>query len=184
MSRLGNWITILSVTTIGIGCTYLTGQQILRQSANDPQVQIAEDTANQLVKGTAADGVTTRLSVDLQQSLAPFIIIYDAQGNVQASQAVLDGNTPVLPNGVLDYTKRYGQHSLTWQPKPGIREAVVIQYFVGPNNTSGYVLAGRSLREIEKRENALLFIAVYAWIAIFLASGAGMLLFGKSRSKR
>lgn len=184
MSKTGLWIVLVIVSTLLIGLVYATGQQILRQGANDPQIQITEDIASQLVKGVPINNVIAPISVDIDKSLAPFVIVYDKDGNVTSSQAALDGKTPELPRGVLDYAKRYTQHRLTWQPKPGVRVAIVVQYYIGPNETRGFVLTGRSLQEVEKRENALMFLGVYGWIAAFLSIGAVFTVFGNRGSKK
>ena len=39
---------------------------------------------------------------------------------------VLDGQTPQLPNGVLDSTRELSENRITWQPRDGVRIAAVI----------------------------------------------------------
>ncbi len=48
---------------------------------------------------------------------------------------------------------RVGEDRITWQPEPGIRSAVVVVHYTGA--TPGYVMAGRSLREVEWRIDRL-----------------------------
>ena len=39
------WLVFALAITVSAGLVYLISQQIIRQSANDPQVQVAEDIA-------------------------------------------------------------------------------------------------------------------------------------------
>jgi CHASE2 domain-containing sensor protein len=53
---------------------------------------------------------------------------------------------------------------VTWQPREGVRIAAVVVSWQG-----GTVLAGRSLAQVEIRENNALLIAVAAWLATLVA---------------
>jgi hypothetical protein len=138
---------LVIVLSVICGLVYWAVQQDLRMSANDPQIQLAEDTATQLNSGGKLP-VTAKINIT--QSLAPFLIIYDKQGNPILSQASLNGQTPLLPTGVLADTQKLGEDRLTWQPAHNVRIAAIITPY-----KNGYVLAGRNLREIEKREDQL-----------------------------
>src|SRR6266536_2297586 len=80
--------------------------------------------------------------------------------------------------GIFDYVKQNGEDRLTWQPQTGIRSAIVVTQFKG--TTSGFVLAGRSLREVGKREDSLEQIlglgSIVLLVVTFLAT---VLFFGK-----
>ena len=144
------WLPIAVVTAAFCGLAYLTVQQSLRQEANDPQIQMAEDAASALAQGPNPESLVPLSTVDIARSLAPFMIVYDDAGNVLASSAVLNGVTPDLPAGVLDYTRANAEDRVTWQPERGVRIAAVVVRYEGTQ--SGFVLAGRSLREVEVRE--------------------------------
>lgn len=60
------------------GLIYTAVQQDLRQSANDPQIQMAEDTATKLAAGQQVQNVVPAEKVDIATSLAPYIIVFDA----------------------------------------------------------------------------------------------------------
>ena len=154
------------------GTIYILAQQILRLSANDPQVQIAYDLARDAASGNSLD--YDQKKVDLSKSLAPFVIVLDDKLKVVSSNAVLDGKTPIPPKGVFDYAKNNPDDRVTYQPKSGVRAALVVKYFEGQQK--GYVAVGRSLLEVEKREDYLLrmtavglvaAIAVSLWFSIF-----------------
>lgn len=156
------FITLPIIITLIFGTIYATSQQVLRQSANDPQIQMAQDTASALESGKEAHSLIPSSEVDISKSLAPYIIIYDKDGQAMESSAVLDGKIPVVPKGVFDYVRSSGEDRFTWEPKDGVRSAVVVTSYKGVN--SGFVLAGRSLREIEIRENKIMLIAGIGWV--------------------
>lgn len=142
--------------TLLCGLNYLTFQQVLRQSANDPQIQIAEDTAVNF-SNDQIPIISNKINID--KSLSTFIIIFDKDGNVLVSSAVLNNKVPTLPDGVLQETNSKKEIRFTWQPENGVRISAVLV-----KADKGYVLAGRSLREIEKREDNLHYITLAVWI--------------------
>jgi hypothetical protein len=143
---------------------YSVSQQVLRISANDPQIQIAEDTATALVNGAAPAEFmpSTRQPSDVSQSLATFIIIFDQNGTALESSATLSGQVISPPVGVFEYARIHGEDRFTWQPTTRERFAAVLKYYSGGH--SGFVLVGRSLREVENREDSLLKIVALAWL--------------------
>jgi hypothetical protein len=171
----------LAIATAGLcGLAYLVVQQSLRMDANDPQIQMAEDAAVALNGGASVDSIVPAATVELATSLAHFIIVFDDSGTVLASSATLHGSVPVYPSGVLDYTRQHGEDRVTWQPENGVRMATVV---VGYDK--GFVLAGRSLREVEKREDQVLQLSGLAmltiWVATLIAIILGELV-GRKRS--
>ena len=166
----------LAFATAGLcALVYLSVQQFLRQGANDPQIQMAEDAAANLKAGASVESVVPTTKVEIASSLAPFIMVFDNAGNVLASSATLHGTIPSFPIGVLDYTRQNGEDRVTWQPEAGVRMATVI---TGTGN--GFVLAGRSLREVEIREsnveNYSLLAMLAIWVVTFILIAVGELL--------
>ncbi|MGE5073212.1 MAG: hypothetical protein ACM3MF_07275 [Anaerolineae bacterium] len=148
MNRIKNimrtWLPLAVVVTAMAALVFLTVQQALRQGANDPQIQMAEDTAAALDHGASAESAVPRERVELASSLAPFVVLYDASGKPVAGSGMLDGALPEYPTGALQASKQGGQNHVTWQPREGVRIAsIVVPY------QAGYVMAGRSLREVE-----------------------------------
>ncbi len=167
------------VATLLSGVIYGAVQQDLRLGANDPQIQMAEDTATKLADGVPVATQVSSDKVDVAKSLAPFLIVYDSSGQVQAASATLDGQVPDLPDGVLDYSDEHGQDRISWQPKPGVRIAAVIQKYSG-----GFVLAGRSLREVEVREEKVQIITLLGWlvtIGALVIFGSGFVYLRKQK---
>lgn len=165
MRRAGALVLPLAVlATAAAGLVYAAVQYDLRSGANDPQVQLAEDAAARLDAGGAPSAQLGSRVVDIAASLAPFIVVYDASDGVLASDGRLDGSPPRPPSGVLDVARRTGRDIVTWQPREGVRIAVVVVPWRG-----GTVLAGRSLRLVEQREDELLLLFGLAWLSTLLA---------------
>jgi len=156
------WLPLAVAITAVCGLVYLAVQQELRQTANDPQIQIAEDAAAALENGAAVDSILPAGKVAIERSLAPFVMVFNDRGEVAASSAALHGETPQLPPGILEYVRTHGQDRVTWQPEGDVRIAAVVVRHQGAQ--PGFVLAGRSLREVEIREGNAELEAGAAWI--------------------
>jgi hypothetical protein len=163
MKRYIPFGVVAVVVTILFGTAYGIGQQILRLSANDPQIQLAHEVAMQLDQGARAEDVVGAYKINLAQSLASFVVVYDKKSNPVAGTGYLDGVRPKVPVGVLKAADNHSDNRVTWQPKDGVRIASVS---VAAKNY--YVLAGRSLREVESREQKIFQIAVSGWVAALL----------------
>jgi hypothetical protein len=163
-----HWLPIATATTALCGLVYLAVQQELRQSANDPQIQMSEDAVNSLANGEATQAVVPYSVIDISRSLAPFMIVFDDEGQTLASSGLLHDKVPSLPTGVLDYVREHLEDRVTWEPERGVRIAAVILRFEGAD--SGFVLAGRSLREVEKRELQVELEAGLALVATLVAT--------------
>jgi len=163
------WLPFAVIIIIFAGLAYVAVQQNYRLSANDPQIQIAEDVSTAINAGTAAPDaiVPPSPTQDITQSLSPFVAIYNATGTPIGSSVALDGKLPTLPSGIFDNAKAHGEDRFTWQPKPGLRVAAVVSHFNGP--VPGFVMAGRSLKEIENRiKNLTLMTAIATALALVL----------------
>ncbi|HVO28983.1 MAG TPA: hypothetical protein VMT81_03305 [Candidatus Paceibacterota bacterium] len=152
---LRRFVPLAFLATAMCGLVYLAVQQDMRQGANDPQVQMAEDAA--------AGAAIPTSTVDINESLAPYLVLYDASGDPVAGNGLLDGALPRLPAGVFAYASQHGEDHVTWQPRPGIRQAIVVV-----QTASGYAMAGRSLREVEAREDKLGFQALAVWLCTMI----------------
>jgi len=161
-AAIATWLPIAVAVTLLTALVYVVVQQDLRLSANDPQIQLAEDAATALAGGQPAQSVANGPTVDMAQSLGPYLIVFDDGGHPIAASGTLDGKVPAPPAGVFTYVAAHGEERLTWQPRSGVRVAAVVVRYAGAAS-SGYVLAGRSLREVEQREDQLLALAALAW---------------------
>jgi hypothetical protein len=159
------WLPFVVVITAFCALTYAAVQQALRQGLNDPQIQMAEDTAYALNNGAAIDSVVAAPKVEMSRSLAPFIDIYDVNGKAAAGSGLLNGQLPDYPKGALDNAKHTGDNRVTWQPNADVRIASVI---VPYNN--GFVMAGRNMREVEQRESQTELLAGVTGLLALIAT--------------
>jgi hypothetical protein len=136
-------------------------QQDIRQSANDPQIQLAETGAATFSKNKV---VMYPQPIDIAVSLDPFVMSFDKNGKAIYSSGTLDGKTPVVPTGVFTTTIQKGETRFTWEPKTGIRIAAVLVH-----SKNGYILSGRNIREVEKRESALGNEMLFGWLMSVVA---------------
>src|SRR3569623_348959 len=143
-------------------------KQNYRNGANDPQIEIAEDSALRLQNGAAILDQVPAEKVDASDSLKEFVVIYDTEGNPIAGNGYLSDKILSVPKGVFDAARASGENRLTLEPQTGVRIAAVIKPFVG-REANGYVLSGRNLREVEKREDDLVKLVALGWAATLLA---------------
>jgi hypothetical protein len=165
---LRTWLPIAFVATVLCALVYGVAQQNFRQSANDPQIQIAQDAVNTIAKGAKPASVVPTEKTDMRTSLATYVIVYDDTGNIIASSAVLDGSTPSVPEGVLTFARVRPQNRITWEPAAGVRSAIVVMHYT--ENEGGFVVVGRSLKEVEVREAQLTLRVFTAWIVMVVGS--------------
>ena len=162
-----------ALVTLMSGLVYVAVQQNYRMNANDPQIELSQEISDALTQGQNPAALQPQgPPSDLGKSMAAFFIIYNATGTVYASSAALNGKPPVPPSGVFDSTTAHGEDRFTWEPQPGVRIAAVVNSWKGTNG-SGFVLVGRSLQEVEKREKALTEEVAMAWIASLAVIGIG-----------
>ena len=115
-----------------------------------------------------------------KNSEAPFLEILDAAGAPIASSATLHGNPPSLPAGVFGFARRQGEHQLSWQPEPDLRQAVVIVAVNG--GRAGFALASRSLRETELRKRLVTQLVAIGWlVSMFFSTVLAVFLGATSR---
>ena len=147
--RLFKYVCLFAIVTAIFGSIDLAVQQDYRQSANDPQIQLAEDVSAALDHGAMPQWDAAN-QIDAGVSLAPFIVIYSATGTPVAASGLIDGKMPIIPAGIFAAVSAHGEDRVTWQAPNGLRfAAVVVSY------KNGYVLVARSLREVEVREAML-----------------------------
>jgi hypothetical protein len=147
---------------------------MLRQGANEPQTQMVRDMRDALNAGTKQPiEYATTPSVDIKNSLEPFVMVFDSEGETIASSGQLNDGALRVPEGVLDYVANKSsdgvtggaEHTVTLQPEPGVRLAAVFK--VVPLNLPGaqyyIVMAARSLHDVENYERMVLMMAGALW---------------------
>lgn len=177
------WLPVAAAVTIIFGTIHVSIQQIYRQSANDPQIQLAEDSAMLLAKGLPVSSlIGPSPTVDFGTSLAPFAMVFDGSGKLAASSGSLNGTIAVPPAGVLDYTRAHGEDRLTWQPPGKTRVAAVIRYFTNAS-TTGFILVGRNMREVENRVAENMLKVGIAWLVTMVVT-FGLVAWNEKRNRQ
>ncbi|HYM95414.1 MAG TPA: hypothetical protein VET23_14850 [Chitinophagaceae bacterium] len=152
-----------SIITFLSGLIYVSVQQSYRSGANDPQLRMARDISSAISNNRSSDHLFPKDTVEISESLAEFVILYNSDGNPIQSTGLLNGNMPRLPKGVFDFTRKKKEDVFTWQPRSGIRMAMVIESV--QSSRVAFAAAGRSLLEVEKRENNLVKMVLIGWLA-------------------
>jgi len=156
------YLAAIAIVTVFSAIIYVSVQQSYRGNANDPQLQIAGDIANRLNEGKAIDHFMQGDTVDVARSLSVFKVLYDSNKLPIHATGLLDGKLPRLPKGVFDFARRNMENVFTWQPRNGVRVAMVLMASTAPHR--GFVGVGRSLIEIERRESNLTTMVFTSWI--------------------
>lgn len=167
-SLLFRWLPLGFAITMLCGIIYGTVQQNYRQNANDPQTEIISGLIEPLSQGQSPEALNSAQRQDLSRTLSPFVMVFDEKGKVVASTAELNGKVPTVPMGILSSAKKYGENRVTWEPAPNVREATIVDYYKG--KSSGYVLVGKSLTEVEKRVDQLTQTVFVLWLVTLLGS--------------
>ena len=164
---LRRWLPLATAIVAVLAVAYALVQQVERAGANDPQIQMAEDAAAALDAGRTPAQVGGPAVIEMSRDLAPFVLVYDRAGQLVFNGAVLDGAVPHFPEGAL----RPGEGRVTWQPRAGVRLAAVSRSY-----SAGFVVAARSLREVEARIDALTMLAAIGTLGALLVSFAAALV--------
>lgn len=169
------WLPLAVLTCVICATIYVAVQQSYRGSANDPQIQMALDARDALAAGAPPQSLVPSTTVDISHSLAPYLAIYDLSGQLTAASATLHGAPLVPPSGVFTAARSSGMDLVTWMPEIGVREAIAVVPYA-----NGYVLAGRSLRLVEEREDNLVLLVgaggAAALVVTFVATVISRLL--------
>jgi hypothetical protein len=178
----GLWLPIALAITILSGGALWSVQQNYRSNANDPQIQIVQDSLADLIQvPDLAELASAFGKTDASQTLAPFLIVYDESGKAVAGNGYINDQLPTPSAGTFAEAKRKSESRFTWEPQKGLRFAAVLKPFEGQQK--GFILAARNLREIEKRELMLAIGMGIAWVVSMLLSLAWCFFLAKWLNK-
>ena len=149
---------LLSLTML---LMYVAVQQNYRSAANDPQMQLARDIAND-IRYTRTYRYYLDSAVDPRQSLGTFMQLYNENGQLLYSGGTVNGKAPRIPKGVLHNAKQCIENAVTWQPTADVRLATVAEYTTIPD--IAYVVVARSLQEVENCEARLMQMIMLFWV--------------------
>ncbi len=161
-ARVANrWIPLAALATASSFVIYAAVQQVGRQTADEPQVQLARGAAAAVGAGQQPASVTGNTAVAIERSLAPWVTIVAEDGRVVSSSGRLHGAMSTVPTGVLDHARVDGEQRVTWQPEAGVRMATIVVH----NRGGGFAVAGRSLTESELRTGLYRRLILAGWLA-------------------
>lgn len=164
------WVPLAVLATVMAAILYGVAQQQLRDGADDPQLQLAEESVARLAAGAPASAVAAPEPVDLAVSAAPWVAVYDRDRRPLAASARLDGEILPFPVTVLDNARPGHPDRITWMPRPGVRQATVVVAWTG-----GWVVSGRSLLRVEEREGRVAQLVAAGWLASLVLTAAATL---------
>jgi hypothetical protein len=156
------WVTGALLITVVAFLAWLSYGLSLRNGADRQPLRSAARAAGQLASG-APPGSVLPPTINMASDPAPFVIVFDARHHILASSGHLGGRTPALPAGVLAWVAAHGQDRITWQPRPGLREAAVIEPYAGLH--PGFVLAAQSLQGVSGQQRTLTWSIAMIWLA-------------------
>ena len=102
------------------------------------------------------------------------MIVYDSTGAPVAGNGWLRGTLPAPPAGVFAFVRSHGEERVSWMPDRTARFAAVVRRVP---DTGGFVLAARSLREVERREHYTQQLCV-AMIVVLTLGALALLAMG------
>lgn len=149
--------------------SYVNDQQLLRGSANVIPEQLAPDLARNL--SDASYAYVANEKIPIESSIAPYVVVYDSFGKPVSGTGYLDGVLPSIPPGIFDVARSVGKDTLSWQPEAGVRSSIVVVPVNG--GAGGYVMAGQSLRYVEREVWLLGIRSALGWLAVMFAALIG-----------
>ncbi len=174
-------LVIASITVTAVVCFGIV-QHLIRQSANNPQLFLSQEIAGKLSQGEPPQkkwfGPGKKVDLNLDSRL--FYIIYNDQFQITTTSAFLNDQPLDLPQGVLETAQAKGLNAITWQPAPGVREAIAVRPYKSASQ-SGYIVVGQSLDRFEELIHDIGVYILIGWLVI----GGGMLatLYAMSHKK-
>lgn len=166
---LAYWLPAAFAVTVLAAGGLVFIDNLIRAQANDLAVALAGDAAGALAAGAApSEAVRVGLpATDIYASPRPWVAVFDGSGGLIASTATDLSDFPVSTLNLGAGT----MPNFTWQPRPGIREAVVVRRSGGD-----WVVAGQSLAQPERHKDEANLFAATGWIAALGAAAMGALL--------
>lgn len=161
------FVTLVLLITVIFGAIFGTGQQVLRGDSDYPQVEVVQQVQGIIEQGVPLDViVNSEEAINLEESMSLFVMIFDKDKNLVSSSAKIGEQSPTPPSESFDIAKSKGENKFTWQPQDGVRLAAVLK----PVGDKAFVLAGKSLKETDKRVQTLGVFTLIGWaVSIVLA---------------
>ena len=171
------------VMTISFGVIYKINVESLRSKADSPQLVVSETVADKLSSGRSLDIFLNERLVDVDNSLSPYVIVFDNQIKLVFSTARIKGKVPSVPSDLIEDSMENGVKTVTWQPENGNKQALVVRHYRGANR-EGYVASGRSLAETEAKTKKVVNLLMWLWVVSLLVIFIFNVLVGRLTHKK
>jgi hypothetical protein len=159
------WIVFNLSISFMCAVVYVAAQQVLRMGADEPVVRLAIDTVWKMENGETAEEAVGSDIVDISVSLSPFVMVFDANKTLIAASGRMNGALLLYPKGVLGYVDKHGEDRISWLGINGVRyNSVALKAGIG------YVVAARSLREVETLIGLIGTLILLAWALYIVVS--------------
>lgn len=156
------FFTVAILVTVIMLLIYGAVQQTYRTGLNDPQIQIARTVSSRLEQGKSVETLLKDEPFNINESLTPFVVLYDASGKPLRSDGLLDGKMPQMPVSLFNDFSNDKERRISWQPRKGTRMAMVI---VKTNTLPvQFVAVGRSMEEVENRIEKMSSMVFIGWV--------------------
>lgn len=163
------WLPFALLGTILSFLVLITGQQIIRQNANDPQIHDALKSTESIALGELPD-ILDNHPIAIEKSQQEYTVLFDSEGRPASGSGQFRGSLPTLPAGIFKTAKEKGEVRFTWEPEPGLRHAVVVRHAATSELRDAYILVGRSLKEAEQRISNIRNTIGLVWILYLILS--------------
>lgn len=151
---------------------FFVGQKLIRENANNPQLQISREMAGALTGDIDVAQKFFSVQVNYKKSSLPFFMNFSETGKLLASNGIYGEKVELPPQDIMEYAKSRSDYRFTWKLPGGTKVAAVTNRYEGKE--PGFVLVARNLTENEqanKELTKLVFIGLLAgYIAAFGAS--------------
>ncbi|HMQ02101.1 MAG TPA: hypothetical protein PKD79_03470 [Candidatus Doudnabacteria bacterium] len=146
------FLTLAVVISVLFVSICYSARTVMRQAANDPQIEVTDQVTNIVRQGVPIDAIVSGAEqIDMASSKALFVMIFDNNRTLVGSSAQLEGEAPTAPSEAFDKAGTQADYRFDWEPRPGVKVAAIMKQI----DDDAYVLAGRSLAEFETRTQTL-----------------------------
>ncbi len=164
MKKYGvHWLFSVLVLTLIFGVVYKVSQINLDHSLYAPLAHEAVNKAWQgafeIEAGEQPEAPATKVNLEIAHN--PFVSYYDQDKNLISSSAVIDDQTPTLPENVFDNTMAFSRDYFSWQPKEGVNVAAVAAS-MGPDK--GIVVIGQKRQVADYHLGRLKKTILIGWL--------------------
>ena len=174
------WLPYAFVVSILILFVTVSIRSYVRTSVNEQLIVVTENLAADMFRNDVPSApLPSAEVVDVERSIAPFVILYDSNGQPTDGTGKLNDTFPGLPQKITEHARTHSEYRLDWKPQANTRLAIVVRYYQN-DQRAGFVLAGKNLRETNNQLSRLYILSAATW-AITLV---GMLMLTRMTLKK